>query len=203
MKIDGIKSEICNMIKDRFVFEDNTDFENELFSLADEDLEHKGILRIKRQGIRVDKWKTIVLIEIDADNNEIKAQLKKAMSWLAAVKESLLGTESADLYLFLSFNGEIYKGECIRIESTEQLCRKYVLMPDEQVPEFLNRTFLQKLVNIEVTTDYEDPLERAFSETAAQYSWLTPEVQQNWKKAFSDFSGSDLVDVLVGEEELA
>ncbi|WP_378956284.1 ABC-three component system middle component 1 [Pelosinus sp. sgz500959] len=203
MKFDRIKSKIRDMINDRFEFEDNAIFESELLSLADENLKNKGILRIKRLGIKVDSWKTLALVEIEADDeNDIKVELKKAISWLAAVKEFLLGTESTDLYLFLAFNGEVCIEECLRIESTEQFCRKYVLLPGEEISEFVNRTFLQKLINSGATIDGEDPLERAFSETAAKYKWLTPEIQKTWKKAFSDLSGSELVDALLKEEEL-
>ena len=192
------------MIDDCFEFENNADFENELLSLADEDLKRKEILRIKRLGIKVDRWKTLVLVEIEADNeNDIKVELKKAISWLASVKESLLGTESTDLYLFLAFNSMVSIEECLRIESTEQFCRKYVLLPGEEISEFVNRTFLQKIIYSADTIIAEDPLERAISETVAKYSWLTPEIQKKWKKAFSDLSGSELVDALLEEEQLA
>lgn len=204
MKFDGIKSKICEMINDCFEFEINPNYENELLSLADEDLKHKEILRIKRLGIKVDSWKTLVLIEIESDDeNNIKVELKKAISWLALVKESLLGAESTDLYLFLAFNSKVNIEECLRIESTEQFCRKYVLLPNEEIPDFVNRTFLQKLLNSTDTIKGEDPLERAFSETVAQHSWLTPEIQKRWKKAFADLSGSELFDALLEEELLA
>lgn len=204
MKFDRIKSKVREMINDRFDFENNADFENELLSLADEKLKYKEILRIKRRSIKVDSWKTLVFVEIEASNeNDLKVELKNAISWIATVKESLLGAESTDLYLFLAFSGEVCIEECLRIESTEQFCRKHVLLPGEEISEFVNRTFLQKLLNSIDTTNVEDPLERALSETAAQYSWLTPEIQKTWKKAFSDLSGNELVDALLEEGELA
>jgi hypothetical protein len=203
MKFDRIKSKICDMINDRFEFENNANFENELLSLADENLKYKEILRIKRLGRDVNSWKTLVLAEIEADEeNNIKIELKKAISWLASVKEVLLGNENTDLYLFLAFSGEVCIEECLRIESTEQFCRKYVLLPDEEISEFVNRTFLQELINSKDTIDGEDPLERAFSETATKYEWLSPKIQKTWKKAFADLSGSELVDELLKEEEL-
>lgn len=203
MKFDGIKTKIYGMIKDYYIVDSNSAFEEELLSLADEGLKHKEILRIKRVGIKVDSWKTLVFVEIDPNcENDIKVKLKKAISWLVSIKESLLGTESTDLYLFLAFNCEVSIEECLRIESTEQFCRKYVLLPDEEIPEFVNRTFLQKLINNSNTFEGEDPLERALSKTANQYSWLTPEIQKTWKKAFSEFSGSELFDVLLNKENL-
>ncbi|WP_312071889.1 ABC-three component system middle component 1 [Anaerotignum propionicum] len=202
MKLNKIKSEICGMVNDRFELKNNAEFEEELLFLSDEDLTQKDILRIKRLGIEVDTWKTILLIEIEAgDEKKRKEELKKAISWLALVKESLLGDENIDLYLFLAFSGKISIEECLRIEATEQFCRKYVLMPKEEISDFLNRTFLQKLVNSTETIGCEDPLERAFSKTAALYSWLTPEIQKKWKKYFKELSGSDLVEALVNEED--
>lgn len=203
MKFDNIKGEIYDMISDRFQFENNVDFENELLSLADENLKYKGILRIKRLSVKVDSWKTLVLVEIESyGEKDIKVELRKAIRWIANIKESLLGVESTDLYLLLAFNSDVCVEECLRIESTEQLCRKYVLMPNEDISEFLNRTFLQKLVNGSDNIDGEDPLERAFSETAVKYSWLTSEIQIKWKKAFLELSGIELFDALLAEEDI-
>jgi len=201
MKLDNIKSEICTTIKDRFNLEEGNDFKNELLSLADKKLTNKEILRIKRIGIESDNWKTLVLIELDAiSGKDIKIELKNAISWIASVKETLLGTENTDLYLFLVFNGEVDRDECARIESTEQFCRKYVLMPDEDISDFLNRTFLQKLVENKVAID-GDPIEKAFSETSKKFAWLTTKEKDVWKKAFCEFSGSDLADKLLKDEE--
>lgn len=203
MKFDEIKSEIYNMLNDRFEFNNNSVFEKELLSLSDEGIKYKEVIRIKRLGIEVNNWKTLLLIEIEAtDEDNRKAELKKAISWLALVKESLLGVENTDLYLFLVFNGDVSKEECLRIESTEQFCRKYVLMPDEEIYDFLNRTFLQKIIDSTGDTGLEDPLERAFLHTASQYSWLTLEIQKKWNKYFAELSGSELVDALVKEEKL-
>jgi len=202
MKLDGMKSKIYELIKDRFELKNNGDFENELLSLAGQDPQYKEILRIKRQGIKVDNWKTIVLVEIEADDeNDIKVELKNAINWLALIKETLLGAENTDLYLFLAFSSEVSVEECLRIESTEQFCRKYVLLPEEDVSEFVNRTFLQKLVDTTDTIEGKDPLERAFSKTAEKYYWLNSEIQKRWKNAFSELSGSELADELLKVEE--
>ena len=198
MKFDNIKSIICNIINSRYEIDDSPDLANELLSLADEELKHKEILRLRRLGVKVDTWKTIALVEIESEKEvDIKIELKKAITWIATLKETLLGIESTDLYLFLAFNAEISKEECLRIESTEQFCRKYVLLPDENILEFVNRTFLQKLVSDSGIIDGEDPLERAFDKTASQFNWLTPEMKEKWKKAFSELSGIELSDALL------
>lgn len=198
MKFNAIKTRIIDMINDRYIFDDNLVFIEELLSFSDESLKHKEILRIKRLSTEVDSWKTLVFIEIEADSeSEIKTELKNAFSWIAAVKENLLGLESTDLYLFLAFNSEISTEECLRIESTEQFCRKYVLLPNEEISVFVNRTFLQKIVSNKDAVYSKDPLERAFLNTVTQYSWLTPEIQKRWKKAFSELSGSELFEALI------
>ena len=198
MKFDGIGTIISNIINDRYVFDDKKGFKEELLSLSDENLKHKEILRIKRLRTKVDRWKTIVFVEIEAESEkEIKVELKKTFRWIASIKENLLGAESTDLYLFLAFNCDITTEECLRIESTEQFCRKYVLLPNEKISDFINRTFLQKLVSIKDDVESKDPLERAFSNTLVQHSWLTPEIQRRWKKAFTELSGSELFDALI------
>lgn len=203
MKLDEIKSEVCHKSINRYEINNNTSFENELISLSDQEIKYKDIIRLKRLGRNIDRWKTIAIVEIEAnDENDIKLQLKRAINWIALVKESLLGTESSDLYLFLIFNNEVSKEECLRIESTEQFCRKYVLLPDEEITEFVDRTFLQESINDVNIKQSEDPIEIAFSETANTYNWLTPNVQKIWKKAFSNLSGNELSDVLLKMEDL-
>lgn len=205
MKLNNVKSAIYEIINGRFDLKNNESFESELLSLADNDLKSKDVLRIKRVGVKTDNWKTLMLIEIEAlDENDIKIELKKAIRWVASVKESLLGSENTDLYLFLTFNGEVSIEECLRIESTEQFCRKYVLFPDEEIPDFLNRTFLQKIIDPTDTAEGEDPLVKAFAKTSEKYIWLTPELRDKWKKIFlSDLTGNELADALLNDEELS
>lgn len=198
MKFNGLRGKVHDFINDRYRFDDNDDFIDELLSFSPENLKHKEILRIKRLNAEVDRWKTLIFVEIaDDSESEIKAGLKDALSWVASIKEKLLEPEATDIYLFLAFDREISAEECLRIESTEQFCRKYVLLPREEFPDFINRTFLQKLTNSKSTSESTDPLERAFLNTFTQFTWLTPEVQKRWKKAFSELSGSELFDQLL------
>lgn len=201
MKFDGIELIIKDMISERYEMSSDSNFENELMNTSDYEFKYKNVLRLKRYGTDVDTWKTLVIVEIEGDEND-KNELKKAINWIALIKESLIGTESADLYMFLAFNGKVSKEECVRIESTEQFCRKYVLLPDEEIIEFLNRTFIPKLMDSGNTQHSEDPIEKAFLLTSDQYTWLTPEVQKKWKKAFLNFSGNELFDVIINAEEL-
>ena len=203
MKFDDIELKLRDTLNNRFVFKDNSDFEVELLDLADEDLKYKKIIRIKRHRVRVDNYKTIVIVQIEASSEtDIKIELKKVIRWVALIKEALLGAESADLYLFLAFNNEVSVEECLRIESTEQFCRKYVLLPNENIDEFVNRTFLQNFIDIKDIVDAEDPLERAFTETETKHNWLNPELKKNWKDAFLKLSGVELANVLLELEDL-
>ncbi|WP_341348227.1 ABC-three component system middle component 1 [Paenibacillus sp. FSL H3-0469] len=201
MKFDKIKSKVENLIKDRYFCDHNVEFIEELISLSADNLKNKDILRIKRLNVKTNNWKTLLFIEIVShDEDEIKAELKSALSWVAIVKERLLGSENTDLYLFLAFNRDISVEECLRIESTEQFCRKYVLLPKEDILDFIDRTFLQKFKSSKGTAKSADPIVKAFSNTLAEFSWLTPEIQTKWYKAFSELSGSELLEGLLEGE---
>lgn len=201
MKFENIRSQIFNLIADRYVIDDNAHYEEELKNLAQIDLIHKWIFRIKRKGIQSNSWKTLVFIEIETDNEEsTRREFKKAVNWIAFIKESLLGEENTDLYMFLALSNSVSEEECLRIESTEQFCRKYVLLPNEEISDFLNRTFLQKLLNNLGDNNLDDPIEKAFSKTIAQHNWLTPELKRTWIKAFSELSGSELADAILKGE---
>lgn len=198
MKYDEIILSITKIIEGRYELQREDTLKGELLSLAGDEVKHKEILRIRRSGLQADLWKTIVIVEIEGDEQkDIKINLREAMTWVSVIKESLIGSENSDLYLFLAFSHDVDVEECIRIESTEQFCRKYVWSSRESVLDFINRTFLQELVHHAEATVGEDPLERAFSETAMKFEWLTPEIQKKWKDAFVNCNGSDLIDALL------
>ncbi|WP_313163920.1 ABC-three component system middle component 1 [Sedimentibacter sp.] len=198
MKFENIRIELRNIIKERYIFEENSELINKLLSLSDDHLTHKDIFRIKRLSTKVDSWKTLIFAEVVSNvESEIKAEFKSVLSWTAHIKESLLGSENTDLYLFLSFNSNISDEECLRIESTEQFCRKYVMLPNEEISDFIERTFLQELISSKDVVENTDPLKKAFTNTYSKFQWLTPEVQKEWKKAFFDLSGSELCDQLL------
>lgn len=203
MRIDNIKSKIIEMCSDRFEIKENDDFINHQIILTDDSAVKKQILRIRRIGILEDCWKTVLLIDIDTNiEKDFKDKLKKELNWIASIKESLIGNESSDLYLFLAVGDQVSKEECLRIESTEQFCRKYVLLPEEDISEFINRTFLQKYMESSNKLPGSDPLERAFTKTAALHNWLVPEKQKKWKKALLNLYGSELIDAILDDEEL-
>lgn len=199
MKLKDIESEILKTL-DGFYLIQQDELIEELLSYAPDKLIHKKVIRIQRNNkktkFKTDNWKTLLIVEL-----EDQSHLKLAIDWLVLVKESLLDPETADIYLFLTFNSNTGVEDSLRIESTEQFCRKYVLLPDEDISEFVNRTFLQKLVNSDETIAGKDPLESAFSKTSEKHNWLTSEMQKRWKNAFSDLSGSELADAILNDEE--
>jgi len=105
MKFENIELQIKDMIADRYVIDENFDYENKLKSLAHDVLVNKWIFRIKRKEVKINSWKTLIFIEITTDDEKkTKFELKEAVNWIALIKASLLGEENTDLYLFLAFN---------------------------------------------------------------------------------------------------
>lgn len=199
MKLKEIESEILKTLGSDYETQQN-ESSDELFSYASDDLISKKIIRFQRNSeiskYKTDYWKTLLIVELEDQNS-----LKMALDWVVLAKESLLDPETADIYLFLVFNSEVSVEDCLRIEATEQFCRKYVLLPNECISEFVNRTFLQRFDDSSATIEGKDPLENAFSETAEIHSWLTIEKQKKWKNAFLKLSGSELADELLKDEE--
>ncbi|PCK05153.1 MAG: hypothetical protein COA42_18630 [Alteromonadaceae bacterium] len=201
MILDDVWAAIADAAGSRFELSVNDESVDDLMSLAGEEAGLGKIMRIKRRERSNASWKTLVFAEAEADNEIIlKENIRKVIRWVATIKEFLLRSENTDLYLFLMFRGEVSTEECLRIESTEQFCRKYVLLPGEDVSEFVSRTFIKEIVSAGGVIDANDPLEEALTKTADKYDWLTEDVKSQWKKAFLELSGSDLADVIFGGE---
>lgn len=166
------------------------------------DMSNMEIIQMRRKNYE-GKTKTLFVADISKDMPEerLSIRLKDVMTLAAIIKESLHSTENVDLYLFLALPKWAGKDECIRIESTEQLCRKYVLMPDEDINDFLERTFLSKMIMEDENLEGDEPIAQALMKTSEMYSWLTEDMQKKWKKFFMEYSGIDLAEKLVGEIE--
>jgi hypothetical protein len=54
MKSEGIRTKIRDIINDRYMFDDNAAFTDDLLSRSAENLKHKEIIRIKRSSTEVD-----------------------------------------------------------------------------------------------------------------------------------------------------
>jgi len=180
----------------RFIIEDKL-VSSQLFeNLAPEELSRKAVRIQRLPGSDANNafWKTLLIVSLSDKN-----QLKAALEWAALVKESLLDPETADLYLFICYDMDDYpsKEECLRIESTEQLCRKYVLQPGELAKGFCDRSFLTKPDITSQKVLGKDPILSAFSSVADKHLWFTEDEQQKWKSVFlSGLSGIELIDKL-------
>ena len=201
MRFNEIDNLIQELIKDRYEIDNNNEICNELLYMADEDIRNKHILRIKRKNI-VNKYrKTLVIVEINSSNeDDIKREFRLTMKWIALIRENLIGFENCDLYLFISFGDNIGVDECLRIEATEQFCRKYVLFPNESINDYLSRTFLQCINLGYEEIDGENPIERAFNNTHKTFEWFNKEIQDSWKESFKKYTGSDLAESLIRED---
>lgn len=199
MRFDNIKIKISEFIDGKY--ELNTDDLNLKQPIVDmEDIGSIDFIQIKRSGYMNASWKTLILADLsNIEDKKIKACLREILRLVAFIKESLIGTENVDLYLFLAFSNEISLDECIRIESTEQLCRKYVLLPNEKINDFLSRTFLSFIVDEKKPIDGQEPIDRAFSNIKDHYDWLTDDIHKEWKSYFREYSGSELAEKLVNE----
>lgn len=199
MSLIGLKKEIQNSIEGRFHVEGHNQLLFDVKGLADKELTDKNILRIQRvfssNAKNIKTWKTLLLVELE--NQE---EIKHALRWASLVKDFLLDPETADLYLFICFKEKITLENCLRIESTEQFCRKYVLRPNESSQQLIERSFLSRLNNTPQDSIYLNPLNKAMSTTSDKYSWLTVQEQEKWIKAFlSDLSGGELIDEIFTE----
>lgn len=140
-------------------------------------------------------WKTILVTVLKKDS-----ELGNALQWAALAKDALLDPESADLYLFIIFedNVNVPIETCIRIESTEQFCRKYVSRPGESPENLIERTFLAPLENLnENNNALFDPILKAFTFVEKEYSIFNTNEQNKWREAFlSGKNGSEIIDDL-------
>ena len=157
------------------------------------------IIRIRRKKASNARMKTLVLADISDCYGEIKKQLKDILNAVADIKDSVPNTENIDVYLFLALPDSVDREECIRIESTEQLCRKYVLMPDESVSDLLARSILSPIVENRESVDGREPVMRAFANVRESNEWLSDELQDKWKKAFESYTGIELAEMLIDE----
>jgi len=176
MSIDNLSKMISTSIKDRFIYEEINEVRNDLISLAGDTIPNKNVLRLRRNYImlepKVATWKTLLLVEI-----ENRTSLKNVLYWASLVQDYLIDPETADLYLFICFKEEINLESCLRIESTEQFCRKYVLRPSEQLEDLIQRSFLGKIEGAFQASIQNDPLQNAFNLTRSKFDWLTEDEQ--------------------------
>ncbi len=185
--------EICRISNNRFEIQRSSEVIDDFLLSASEELLDRAVLRVRRTGNTKGGWRTLLVASM-----RDKKDLAHVIRWAAECRDLLSEPEASDLYLFIDTNAcNFSQEEAIRIESSEQFCRKYVTRPDEELTALLTRTFLWKLIGTDLHTNISDPLIDAFKKTGVEHAWFNEEAQSLWRKSFlSGESGSDLVDML-------
>jgi hypothetical protein len=197
MKINDLTRDLNDYLQSRYRIEQNSKILESLKSIAPLELEDWMLFRIQRSYYPKKEnsyWKTLLVVGL----NNIE-QLKHAITWTATVKDLLLNPESSDLYLFLCWKEESQPSidECLRIEATEEFCRKFVVRPNEDFNSLIDRTFIKNIYNSSQNITGSDPLVSALSDVEKDYPWLNHAEQQKWRDAFnSGISGTELIEEL-------
>lgn len=196
---EQLLSNIVALCGTRFVLENTNTDESVLMEVSPMELTDKAILRIKRNMPSPGGVRTILIVVLDVFD-----KVKTALKWAAAVKDELLEPENGDLYLFIIVKDKgLSVGECSNIESSDRICRKYILRPNETVESFLDRTFAAPIIGDESTIALFDPLHLALEKTGIKHAWFDSNEQDIWQKAFlSGRSGQEIIETLFKIEPL-
>ncbi len=177
-----------------FVAETDSASGSLFLEIAPQVLKCKNVLRVKRKNEDSisEHSKTILITSLK--NPE---EITQALLWASAVKEEITDPESADLYLIVHFEEAVALDVCLRIESTEQFCRKYTLRTNEKMDQFLERTFLNQIKKPSSESFGTDPLRSAFSKVADDNITFTKKEQEKWKDLLlSGLNGIELISEL-------
>lgn len=199
MTFDQFALYITQQIEARFSIKSQGTIENQMIEVASEYLQNKELIRFSRtQEASEPSLKTLLVVGINSDNH-----LKDVLQWAALCKELLLDPETADIYLAIMWTTESQPSieECLRIEASEDFCRKLVLRPDETKESFVERTFIKK-VDAPTPLDLgQDPLISAFSVLEQEFTWFNDEEKVKWREAFSSgMSSFDLFNTLINNQ---
>lgn len=199
MTFDQFVLYINHQIEARFSIKSQGTIENEMIDMASENLQNKKLLRFFRpQETSEPRLKTLLIAGIISDDH-----LKDALQWAALCKELLLDPETADIYLAIMWSDENQPSleECLRIEASEDFCRKFVLRPDETNESFVERTFITKVDTPSPLDLGQDPLIVAFSVLEQEFTWFNNEEKIKWREAFSSGTSSfDLFNLLINNK---
>jgi len=192
-------SYIHQQIEASFSIKEQVAIKNKMIELASENLQNKEVIRFFRTLETSEiSLKTLLVVGTSSDK-----YLKDVLQWAALCKELLLDPETADIYLAIMWTEETQPSieECLRIEASEDFCRKFVLRPDETKESFVERTFIKK-VDAPTPLDLgQDPLISAFSVLEQEFSWFNEEEKVKWREAFSSgLSSFDLFNTLINNQ---
>jgi hypothetical protein len=185
MKFEEFTKEISENIADRFkvISSDKYSF------LAPTSLNCKTIFEVQLLKSEAKGLKTVLLASINSFDDLIYP-----LKWAAAVKDILLDPQSADLYLIIHQNGNIPLETCLRIESSEEFCRKFILRPEETTEGLINRTFLSKLIDDSSEEISNSPTLNAFNSMRKENDWMEESEQKRWQELLlSDMESYDII----------
>lgn len=199
MTFDQFALYINQQIEARFSIKSQATIENEMIEIASENLQNKRLIRFSRPlETSEPSLKTLLVVGINSND-----YLKNVLQWAALCKELLLDPETADIYLAIMWTDETQPSleECLRIEASEDFCRKFVLRPNETKESFVERTFITK-VDAPTPLDLgQDPLISAFSVLEQEFTWFNDEEKVKWREAFSSGNSSfELFNTLINNQ---
>lgn len=190
---------INQQIENRFSIKNQGPVETEMIDLASENIANKQLLRFSRTQESLElHLKTLLLADIRSNDD-----LKNAIQWAALCKELLLDPETADIYLAIMWSNENQPSveECLRIEASEDFCRKFVLRPNETSESFVERTFITKVDAPSPMDLGQDPLIAAFSVLEEQFPWFDEAEKIKWREAFNSGASSfELFNTLINHK---
>lgn len=185
-----LKAEIVSMSKDRFVVEEEGLSDAILNEITPESLRDTVVMSLKRNRPGRVGRRTLLITVLDTQD-----KLKSAIQWAAVVKDELTEPENGDVYLFIAVKDEeMTLEQCTAIESSDRICRRHVLRPEETIEDFLSRSFVGPALGSGQTKAIADPLNLALAKTAEKHDWLTVKEQKIWRDAF--LSGKTPTDII-------
>lgn len=185
-----LKAEIVSMSKDRFVVEEEGLSGAVLNEITPESLRDTVVMSLKRNRPGRVGRRTLLITVLDTQD-----KLKSAIQWAAVVKDELTEPENGDVYLFIAVQDErMTLEQCTAIESSDRICRRHVLRPEETIEDFLCRSFVGPALGSGQTKAIADPLNLALEKTAEKHDWLTSKEQKIWRDAF--LSGKTPTDII-------
>lgn len=195
LTVQDFLNAINSRANERFIFNQNREVANHLLNGAPSILVEKDVLQLQRIGIKIDYWKTFLIVVLESS-----AEINFALKWAANVKDELLNPESADLYLIIGIKAEdLAEEQLLGYESNDLFCRKFFLRTKETIDELLNRSFLSSLNTDGQTDELTDPLYTALLETSKNHAWFNSSYISLWRNEFlSGRSGNELIDVIFG-----
>jgi hypothetical protein len=185
MTFEEFTNEISENITDRF----NVISTDKYCSIAPSQLNSKNIYEVQLLKSQAKGLKTILVTSINSFDD-----LKYPLKWAAAVKDVLLDPQSADLYLFIHQSGNLPLETCLRIESSEEFCRKFILRPDEATVGLIDRTFLSILIDDSSEEISNSPTLNAFNAMRNANEWMDEKEQKKWQELLlSDMESYDII----------